>query len=626
MKKSGGIKGYIINRRIQQRKARQQFEQASAKKPKLDRLGEPEEDRISDDSTPVESDDSRSETNIETPNTNQSGSTQNSTMDIDNLNLVSDPVLGIANADRSTRAAGGSSNGAGLSASGGLRGQAALPTNNRQFGNTYTLTFKKQYLFRLVNEQVETRDWNHVVDHSHSSIRYPFHDIPVHMLGFYLSKSEIGSLMNFTTAKVKHVQVEVFNKTGCLNFETASSVSTIGNNNIGIYLCQLDPTISKKRSGYLPSQHIFIEERCWGNPYNRANASNEWNKDNAHLGSQYVRRKLDNRFEYNTVNVPDTWPVPGSAEPFRPFFSNYSLPLFNPMSFIIMRKNVSMEEGLFTTFEYKPKDGLIAGQFTNIFGSNLNENTNLVINKTAKVPSVETHPDRSNTSKFQPTANSAGTSTQMDAAGFNPEAMNNWRYMNYEQTEFSKMTIDNETLGGEFRPPQLIIGIEPLVTELNDKWEPVNAYVDIYINATCTVEITQGVDYINSNSRSMVMPNYMFPRYQPTVNGSNGLWLPICANYEDYTYDSNALTTGNRYFKQPNRLQEDMNVVIPTVAYSTRSRSHIPQRGKDRPAHKASYLRDRDTDEQIIMHNKEIEDLKNNMNNIKSRLRSHKLL
>ena len=157
------------------------------------------------------------------------------------------------------------------SSGGGLRGTAILPRGVRQEGMRVTRKFKKQYLLRLQNDVVEVgheyipavedavltppphfNSVNSNLPGSVGIIRYPYHDLPVDMLSFYLSRAEMENMRFYSEARVKHAQVDVYNKTGVLNFETASSVSAIGNNNVGIYLVELSSDIGKKRTGRLP--------------------------------------------------------------------------------------------------------------------------------------------------------------------------------------------------------------------------------------------------------------------------------------------------------------------------------------------------------------------------------------
>lgn len=556
--KRNPIAGYIINHRIKQRTARQKagnpIQPPHAKKPRIE--AEPVEPDVSDDSTPDKSTD---DSNSYSPD---------SVMD----DVMLNDDAGVSNMDTlgTTKDAGGSAGGgkSGGGSASGVRGMVELWGNNRQAGQKDIRVYKKQYHFRLINGTVETAAVNGHTSSSTGAIRYPFHDIPVHLLGFYLSQAEIHQLSQYTEVKVLDTSCNVYNKTGCLNFETASSISSIGNNNVGIYMCQLDPSINKKRTGRLPSQQIMIQERCWGNPYLKTAQSNTFQTDNAHLGAQYVRRRLDNKFEYTYMNIPDIWPYTSNSHTAIPFPAGKNLPFFNPLSFVVKRKNVSFDEGLFTTWSYKPKDGLIFGQYVNTWNAVNNAFANTYSLYKRNIPLVETHQEMSSSGVWQPPANPSGTSVEHNAKGFNVEAMTMNRYLNYTPDYYSYMTIDNEMLNGTHRPPVLVIGIEPLVTELNEKWEAVNAYVDITIDTFCTIELTQGVDYINSNTRSTIVPNYMFPRYNPTVYDSTNVPHPLRAygpSNDSEAYDSNAIQAYADYYADPNTYNPVLTYPAPTA-------------------------------------------------------------
>lgn len=109
------------------------------------------------------------------------------------------------------------------------------------------------------------------------------------------------SLSYFSESIFKSARVDVYNKTGVINFETASSTSNIGNNNIGIYLNKISSDIGSKRSGILPRQDTFIEEVIWWQTSDVSCNNAEFSSNNvAKLGARYVRRTLNNKFEYMT--------------------------------------------------------------------------------------------------------------------------------------------------------------------------------------------------------------------------------------------------------------------------------------------------------------------------------------
>lgn len=465
-------------------------------------------------------------------NPTTSGNTENTEsnqMDIDPMDLGAGAPssAGGASAGHNRHArhahAGSSSSAGGGSSSAGVRGTVPLWSGIRQGPQLSTRVYKKEYLFRLVNEAVEIQ----CVALSNStnglrSIRYPFHDIPVNMLGFYLSKAEIKELMRFTRCEVESVNVQIYNKTGCLNFETASSTSNIGNNNVGIYLCELSPDILNKRTGVLPNQGIFIHEKCWGNASEGAANAFAWSNSVSGLGAQYVRRNMDNKFEYNTYQQIQNFGTTGTAY-------NHGLPYFNINPFIDKRVNASMTEGLFTNYSYKPKKGLVAGNFFGkLYGHVDNANGHYVL-KNGHMPLMERHVDTSFQSKFGLLSNTSGQAATIGSGGYTQSAMMLGRFTNYTENDYENIQLDDPIFFGKNVQPPLIIGIEPLTTSLNDKWEAVKAFVDITIHVELVLKIQQGVDYINSNTESTIIPDFQNPEYVPVVADGNNVLYPLTA-------------------------------------------------------------------------------------------------
>lgn len=448
-------------------------------------------------------------------------------MDIDPMDLGAGAPSSAGGAStsqhRHARHANGSSGGnsAGGSSSAGVRGTVALWSGIRQNPQLCTRIYKKEYLFRLANEHIEVQCIAGTTTNAVRSIRYPFHDIPVNMLGFYLSKAEIKELMRFTKCEVESVSVQVYNKTGCLNFETASSTSNIGNNNVGIYLCELTPDIMSRRSGILPNQGIFIHEKCWGKPAELVQAAG-WNNNVSQLGAQYVRRNMDNKFEYNTFQDSSNFGPKAVA-------MDVQFPYFNVMPFIGKRVNASMTEGLFTEYHYKPKKGLVAGQFiAKIRGHVANDNNHYVL-KNSHLPIMERHVDNGGNQYFGMLSNSAGQAANIGSGGLTQTSMMLDRFTNFKEDDFENIMLDDPIFFGKNVQPPLVIGIEPLTTSLNDKWEAVKAFVDITIHVELVMKIQQGVDYINPNTTTCIIPDYQNPEYIPSVADAENVLYPLTA-------------------------------------------------------------------------------------------------
>ncbi len=436
-----------------------------------------------------------------------------------------------AGSSRATRSVGGS-----MSASsngGGLRGTAILPRGIRQEGMRSIRKFRKQYLLRLQNEVVEIgHKYEPVFTASNSStitatngsnygsfgtIRYPYHDLPVHYLGFYLTKEEINSLRYYSEARVINCQVDVYNKTGVLNFETGSSLSSIGNNNVGIYLVELSKDIGRKRTGTIPDQAILIDEVFWGERQATIAKENRefTSAEVARLGARYVRRTLNNKFEYWTPMNQSMDPAYTEDTYMQNDNFNYNVPgivpYFNVNNFIEKRINASMNEGHFTSWSYKPKDGLVAGYFD--VGPLSLFNSRMKINQKLKMPlqSASFTTDLSSFSMKPPLGiyNTGGQDVNMETQ--NPRIMvqRPFRTINGSRTKIER-TLDS----GNVVPP-LVIGIEPLVSELptstGNTWSPVRCFVDLYVDVELEMEVKYGYDYVDPAMPS-IPANYKFPQ------------------------------------------------------------------------------------------------------------------
>lgn len=557
---------------------------ATVGEPKVSKLNHPNsDDNIVDDTspdrTPTRSNSSDiNENNNENLDTNENMPNSGDAMDIPDDSSINGAGSAGGTAQRNVRNTSSSGGGTAAGTTGGMRGTVPLYVGIRSTPMRTTRTYTKQYHLRLQNELVETKVYNVGNDLSFNGIRFPFHDIPVHVLGFYLSQTEIQELMQYTKAVVKGVHVGVENKTAVLNFETASSVSTIGNNNVGVYLCEISPDIQVKRCGLLPDQKVLIEERFWGLPYINANV-NEWSNDNAFLGAQYVRRTLSNKFEYYT---PKTSPNFGQLN-----FLETELPCFDVYPFVSKRINASMNEGLLTEYHYKPKNGLVAAQCWfgagDCFTSNTFENIGMTNYK---------QKTQSDSFYTLPTENSPGGWIEPQIwEGHSPNtfgpnmleyALARWR--NYTKDTWSIIPIENSAISGSpiIKQDPLIIGIDPLVTEIststNNKWEAVKCFVDICLNVTCEIEITQGVDYMNANTRTILRPNYMNPTRVPQVVLSANNMPQMMDNPSVVTADSRSKNflpqqkeTSTNIARQMNITRGPMKVISKNLSNLRRS-------------------------------------------------------
>lgn len=224
--------------------------------------------------------------------------TESSAMDVDNTDDcgASGSQEG---ATRSKRSAEGMSSGKGAP-EGNMRGSALLPVGLRSIPFGGKRIFTKQYRLRLHNGSLVVRNYKGAIN-KYNALRYPYYDLPVNMLGFYCTKEEIQELQQYTSARVKEVNVEVFIKTAVLTFETNATTSNIGNNNIGVYLNIFSRDLNSKRFGkFGQKQSSVIENVFWGRHASKfEHTTTAWQgTEVGKLGAEFLTRNYDNRFEY----------------------------------------------------------------------------------------------------------------------------------------------------------------------------------------------------------------------------------------------------------------------------------------------------------------------------------------
>ena len=382
------------------------------------------------------------------------------------------------------------SGGIGLrSGAGGMRGTAILPTGLRDPCGHYTRTYTKQYKLRLFNSSIEARSIStHIT--AGNQIRYPYHDLPVDYVGFYFSPDELAELSHYTQVNITDCEVSVSNKTAVLFFETAASTSTIGNNNVGVYLAQIDPAVTSCRTGMSNNdlqhdmQHIF-----WGTHFNALNLGTAWSAaDLNKLSAQFVVHNYDNRFEYYSENITDQASnTVGRKHGYIP----HAFPI---QDFIVQRRNSSMEEGQFLSWKYKPQHGLIFHKFDQMVnGSNLGRSAFTLENQ-----NQPNHPGV-NSALFQGGSASHSVYQTLDTP---TPIMCHDVPVAHDKRDWFRMPIDNKNMSGHSGAPVpgCILGIESLYSQKSANTAPelVRCYVDIIVDVACKVKIRQGVDYIRA--------------------------------------------------------------------------------------------------------------------------------
>lgn len=375
------------------------------------------------------------------------------------------------------------------SGAGGMRGTAILPTGLRDPCGHYTRTYTKQYKLRIFNNSIEARSVNtHIT--AGNQIRYPYHDLPVEYVGFYFSPDELAELSHYTQVNITDCEVSISNKTAVLFFETAASTSTIGNNNVGVYMAQIDPAVTSCRTGLCNYelekniQHIF-----WGAHFNSLDFGSAWSSSELNkLSAQFVTHNYDNRFEYYAENVTDkATNTVGRKHGYIP----HAFPI---QDFIIQRRNASMEEGQFISWKYKPQHGLIFHKFDQMIGgSTLTRSAFTLENQNEpNLPGV-------NSAMYQ---GGTGGHTAYSAMVTNTPIMCHDVPVAHDKSDWFRMPIDNKNMSGHSGAPVpgCIFGIESLYSQksANTVAELVRCYVDVIVDVACKVKIRQGVDYIRA--------------------------------------------------------------------------------------------------------------------------------
>lgn len=392
---------------------------------------------------------------------------------------------------------------------GGMRGQALIPPGIRDKGFSGTREYTKQYTIRVFNQADEVASYSNA-NESGSKIRYPYHDLPVGLLGFYLTRDEIKELFSTTTkAVVRECHVQLANKTAVLYFETNATTTTVGNNNVGVYLVTMSPDLAAKRYGLFETkEYNVIQDVFWGDHIKDIKPTGtDWTTANVgKLSAAYVNRNYTNRFEYMQ---PDSF---GPSE--FPRSTQYWPHAFNIRAFIKQRINSSMNEGVFEEWSYSPREGIICGQFRT--GPNMNPS---VAAGTGSDLFLRNHAigHRPYASTNKATNIQQGRSTIETNTLQVGQLVTNVFQNTFETDDaLAHLPIENCFVSGEFKEiPNLTFGIEPLMTtkSLTDPSEIVKTYVDIIINVKCVIDIKSGNDYTfpYSGSGQIMRPNTCNP-------------------------------------------------------------------------------------------------------------------
>lgn len=410
-----------------------------------------------------------------------------------------------------------------------LRGEAILPVGLRTEGTKTLRTYNKQYQLRIYNA---LHEWKREpkFGNFHNTLVPNYHELPVHLLGFYMHPSEIQRLRTKTKVRVVSAECEVYNDTAILTFESNASASNIGNNNVGVKLVQIDPEINKARQGrYENDISLTLADTFWGKDINTVVNASALTTNFTGQSATRIRRNWKNRYFYQTQSNPGS-NATYNAMGFAPVINQQ---LFDINRYIIQRRNASMEEGLFCTWKYKPKNGQIFAQHLVRAPTALSFSTD---------NPVSFDRTKQNVGRTRGTfALNAGMPNIPQGLPYNA-SINAAQEIQMDifrnQTNIAMISIDDMFTGNGSQQdiPVLAFGIEPVISIETDttSFKAANCHIDITVNAYITLEIEEGVDYDIAEYNQLVEYDYKNPTsrmyVQPAAGIINQIIAPINSN------------------------------------------------------------------------------------------------
>lgn len=277
---------------------------------------------------------------------------------------ISDDTMEAAMAIDASAEGGGAGAGGGL----GMRGSIEYKAGNRNGDHKWTKEFSKVYKLRIKTHPVEmavrATTGTHFPASSIKFVKYPYHDLPVEKLGFYMTELEIRqAISEGSRVEMDHMSVSISTRTNILPFDIASTRAAIGNNNVGIEVFTMQ-NMRGKRFGIGPRHHDkMIRDIFWGNsPGGLTSGTTFTNAIGENPPAWLVFRNFENRFEHYAGVNPD------NNETLAVATGLYELSWFNYNDFKAKRWNGSMLEGDCLIWEHKPKNKYL-------FGKNAIDNT-----------------------------------------------------------------------------------------------------------------------------------------------------------------------------------------------------------------------------------------------------------
>lgn len=362
------------------------------------------------------------------------------------------------------------------SSGGGQRGVVPLPIGVRDTGTSFTKTFTKQYHLRIFNNSLEWRT-QFPPNIQNIMVKWPYHDLPVEYIGFYLTEDEMKWCQQFSKCTALNASVRLSNHTAVMPFETNSTLTTVGNNNVGVKLAVIDPKISSIRKGVFENPESLIRNVFWGKHALDLNVGNVWSTTRVQdLGAQYITRNYDARFIY--VNCDQ--PVTGQPEIDQTYGEN----IFPVRDFVVKRINASMNEGEFHNWEHTFANNTVMFGRDDSFAPTGTLAYNEKTMGTRNLPTYTANPI------IAPGNMSEGpTAVVPNQASI---SMGKWR--DTKATKFGQLQFYNRNIRYADQMPAISFGIDSLysATAASAVSTLVHTYIEVVVDVMLQVEIEDG--------------------------------------------------------------------------------------------------------------------------------------
>lgn len=422
-----------------------------------------------------------------------------------------------------------SSGGGGASSGGmGVRGSVQKPTGTVPRMMALTQTYTKQYKLRINTAKIDyVYQTTATLNTSPTNFYYrlPYHDLPVEYYGLYLTRQEMQQLALFGRVNCENISVKAYMSTAIIPFETGGTTAAIGNNNVGVQAVCFQ-NLRPKRWGEIPNGKDYIEKIFWGNHATTLDKTNALSTNlSPNPPAWFTTRTFDRRFQYFIQPDFAFTTNGGTGGNVKPLSDAIYYPTYFPwMNYVKKRWNASISEGYFDEYHYTPKNKYMFGQnminqftmgpeqaSTEQAGRGLLDTQHHVTEftpfslittgtPTNDAPIIDqiTITNRGQTSYTGITAPVYGNSNRTIRVG----GSQNRPAMNTDIGSYASMKIDSDIFFNEMgnlkystNTPSMTFGLEPLIANIGTNTN-IDAYVEIIIDTSITVHISQNPDYL----------------------------------------------------------------------------------------------------------------------------------